>query len=153
MKLDAIDKKILGILQHNSNITNAQLAADIALSAAPTLERVRKLEQMGIIKSYHAILDHQKLGLGISVFILISLANHKKKDILSFVEKIKNIKEVSECHHITGSGDFLLKVYAADVAGYHQFLLNQLVDIEEIGTMQSMVVLDSLKHTPSLPIE
>ena len=116
IKLDEIDKKILEILQSNAKITNAQLSIDIGLSPAPTLERVRKLEHLGIIKSYHAAVDNEQLGLGVGVFIQLSLANHKKNDILSFIEKINQIPEIIECHHITGAADFLLKVLAKDVS-------------------------------------
>ncbi len=151
-KLDDIDKKILEILQTNAKITNAQLSIDIGLSPAPTLERVRKLEHLGIIKSYHAAVNSEQLGLGVGVFIQVSLANHKKKDILTFVEKIQQIPEIIECHHITGAADFLLKVLAKDVANYQQFILDKLVDIEEIGNMQSLVVLATYKNAKVMPI-
>ena len=151
-KLDDIDKKILEILQTNAKITNAQLSIDIGLSPAPTLERVRKLEHLGIIKSYHAVVDNEQLGLGVGVFIQVSLANHKKNDILTFIEKINQIPEIIECHHITGAGDFLLKVLAKDVANYQQFILNKLADIEEIGNMQSLVILATYKNAKVMPI-
>ena len=152
IKLDEIDKKILKILQSNAKITNAQLSIDIGLSPAPTLERVRKLEHLGIIKSYHAAVDNEQLGLGVGVFIQLSLANHKKNDILSFIEKINQIPEIIECHHITGAADFLLKVLAKEVSNYQQCILNKLVDIEEIGNMQSLVILATYKNAKVMPI-
>ena len=151
-KLDKIDRKILEILQSDAKITNAQLAKDIGLSPAPTLERVKKLETSGLIKSYHAQLDTQMLGLGVSIFILISLSSHKMNQINSFVDKIKKLPEVTECHHITGSGDFLLKVLTTDIPSYQKLILDKLSQIEEIGNMQSMVVLANYKQSKVLPI-
>ena len=151
-KLDKIDRKILEILQSDAKITNAQLAKDIGLSPAPTLERVKKLETSGLIKSYHAQLDTQMLGLGVSIFILISLSSHKMNQINSFVDKIKKLSEVTECHHITGSGDFLLKVLTTDIPSYQKLILEKLSQIEEIGNMQSMVVLANYKQSKVLPI-
>ncbi len=152
LKLDPTDRMILEILQSNGKITNTQLAQEVGLSPAPTLERVRKLENAGYIVGYHAEVDKQKLGLGVCIFIQITLAMHKKNQIKSFVEKINAIPEVVECHHITGAGDFLLKVLAKDIPSYQTFLLEKLVDIEEIGAMQSMVTLSSFKESKVMPI-
>ena len=110
-ELDRIDLQILKILQENGRITNLQLSNEIGLSPAPTLERVRKLENAEYIKSYHALVDEEKLGLGIKTFIQISLDFHQKNTIQTFLDEIQNIKEVTECHHVTGQCDFLLKVY------------------------------------------
>jgi Lrp/AsnC family transcriptional regulator, leucine-responsive regulatory protein len=152
LKLDPIDKKILEKLQANAKITNSQLAQEIGLSPAPTLERVRKLENMGLIKSYHAQIDTAKLGLGVSIFVQISLSSHKKNQIKSFVDKINKIPEVVECHHITGVGDFLLKVVTKDIASYQELILEKLVDIDEIGNMQSMVILSTFKDNKVMPL-
>lgn len=151
-KLDPIDRQILEKLQANAKITNSQLAQEIGLSPAPTLERVRKLENAGLIKSYHAQVDTEKLGLGVGIFILISLSSHKKNQIKSFVDKINKIPEVVECHHITGSGDFLLKVLTHNISSYQELILEKLVDIEEIGNMQSMVILSTYKDSKVMPI-
>jgi Lrp/AsnC family transcriptional regulator, leucine-responsive regulatory protein len=152
IKLDPIDRKILQILQQDGNITNAQLAKDIGLSPAPTLERVKKLEQNGIIQSYHAELNKEKIGIGVSIFVLVTLSSHKMNQINSFVEKIKLIPEIIECHHITGQGDFLLKILTKDIPSYQTLILNTLSQIEEIGNMRSMVNLNTYKHSKVLPI-
>jgi Lrp/AsnC family transcriptional regulator, leucine-responsive regulatory protein len=152
LKLDPIDKKILEKLQANAKITNSQLAQEIGLSPAPTLERVRKLENLGLIKSYHAQIDTAKLGLGVSIFVQISLSSHKKNQIKSFVDKINKIPEVVECHHITGVGDFLLKVVTKDITSYQELILEKLVDIDEIGNMQSMVILSTFKDNKVMPL-
>jgi DNA-binding Lrp family transcriptional regulator len=88
LKLDAIDRKILELLQRNSNITNAQLAQEVGLSPAPTLERVKKLETAGIIKSYHAVVDTASVGLGVSTFVMASLKGHNKENITKFISAI-----------------------------------------------------------------
>ena len=152
IKLDKIDRKILEILQADGKITNAQLSKEIGLSPAPTLERVKKLETSGLIKSYHAQLDTQMLGLGVSIFILISLSSHKLNQINTFIEKVNKIPEVIECHHITGSGDFMLKVLTTDIPSYQKLILDKLSQIEEIGNMQSMVVLANYKQSKVMPI-
>src|SRR6478609_7045762 len=110
IKLDATDRKILELLQVNSNITNAQLSQEIGLSPAPTLERVKKLENSGVIKSYHAVVDPASVGMGVSTFVTVSLKGHNKDNIEKFISAIKKVDEVVECHHITGSGDFILKI-------------------------------------------
>lgn len=145
MKLDIIDKKILEILQNDGNITNSQLAKDIGLSPAPTLERVKKLEQSGIVKSYHAKLDTKQLGLGVTIFITITLSSHKVGQISSFVEKITALPEVLGCYNVTGNGDFLIKILTEDIASYHKLILEKLSQIEEIGNMSSMIVLADYK--------
>jgi DNA-binding Lrp family transcriptional regulator len=153
VKLDQIDKKILEILQQDARITNAQLAKEIGLSPAPTLERVKKLENLFLIKSYHAELDKEKLGLGVSIYLLVSLSSHKLNQINTFVDKINKIKQVTECHHITGSGDFMLKIITADIPAYHKLILDTITQIEEIGNMQSMIVLSTYKNSKVLPID
>lgn len=145
MKLDKIDKNILEILQKNGNITNSQLSKEIGLSPAPTLERVKKLEQSNILKSYHAKLNTQTLGLGVMVFVSISLSSHKVGKLESFVKKITDIPEVLECYNVTGQGDFLVKILIEDIATYHTLIVQKLSQIEEIGNMSSMIVLHDYK--------
>lgn len=152
VKIDPIDRQILEILQLNGKITNAQLAQEIGLSPAPTLERVRKLENAGYIKSYHAEVDTDKLGLGVGIFLLVTLSGHKKNQIMAFVEKINSIPEVIECHHLTGAGDFLLKILTRDISSYQSLILEKLVEIEEIGNMQSMVILSTFKDSKVMPV-
>lgn len=152
LKLDHIDRKVLEILQSNAKITNAQLSKEIGLSPAPTLERVKKLEQSGIIQSYHAQLDRHKVGLGVTTFVQITLVGHRKQVTESFVEKINEIPEVTECHHITGSADFLLKVIAKDISSYQQLMLEKINEIEEVASTQTMVILSTFKESKVLPL-
>ncbi len=152
IKLDHIDRKILEILQSNAKITNAQLSKDIGLSPAPTLERVKKLENSGIIKSYHATLDNSRIGLGVSTFVLVTLKGHNKRNIDLFLEQIHLVPEVIECHHITGSGDFILKVISSDISSYQKLMLEKVSEIEVVDNLQSMVILSTFKDSKVMPV-
>ena len=152
VKIDATDRKILEILQANSNITNAQLAKEIGLSPAPTLERVNKLEISGVIKSYHAVIDPASVGLGVSTFVMASLKGHNKDNIEKFIAAIKKIPEIVECHHVTGAGDFILKIVCVDIAAYQQLMLERVSNIDVVDSLQSMVILSTFKDSKSLPI-
>jgi|TARA_B110000881_G_scaffold194301_1_gene188170 Lrp/AsnC family leucine-responsive transcriptional regulator len=152
MKLDNIDKKILEILQKNAKITNSLLSKQIGLSPAPTLERVKKLERKGIISGYHAQLNLSKIGLGVSTFVLVSLKEHNKKNINIFLDKIDIVKNVIECHHITGSGDFILKVVSENIASYQELMLDKVSEIESTDSLQSMVILSTFKDNKVMPL-
>ncbi|HBK87481.1 MAG: Lrp/AsnC family transcriptional regulator [Cyclobacteriaceae bacterium] len=152
LKLDAIDRKILELLQRNSNITNAQLAQEVGLSPAPTLERVKKLETAGIIKSYHAVVDTASVGLGVSTFVMASLKGHNKENITKFISAISAIPEIVECHHLTGEADFILKIVAPDIPSYQKLMLEQVSNIEVVDNLQSMVILSTFKDTKIVPI-
>ena len=152
VKLDKVDRKILEILQVNAKITNAQLSKEIGLSPAPTLERVKKLEQAGIIRSYHAKLDNEKIGLGVSTFVHVTLMGHNKENMNAFIEAISNVEEVIECHHVTGSGDFVLKIVAQDIASYQKLMLEKISEIPVVDGLQSMVILSTYKDSKKMPI-
>jgi Lrp/AsnC family leucine-responsive transcriptional regulator len=151
-KLDSIDHKLLEILQSNGKITNAQLSKEVGLSPAPTLERVKKLENSGIIESYHAQIDREKVGLGVMTFVQVTLSGHRKSITESFVETIEKVPEIIECHHVTGSCDFLLKVIAKDIASYQRLIMETINEIEVVASTQTMVILSTFKNTKVLPI-
>ncbi|MGL1886670.1 MAG: Lrp/AsnC family transcriptional regulator [Reichenbachiella sp.] len=152
LKIDHLDRKILKILQTNGKITNAKLSEEIGLSPAPTLERVKKLEQSGVIKSYHAEIDAELLGLGVNTFVQVTLKGHNKQNIDFFLDKINVIDEVIECHHITGSGDFILKIIAKDISSYQLLMLEKVSDIEIVDSLQSSVILSTFKNKKEIPI-
>ena len=152
IKLDKIDRKILDILQSNAKITNTQLSKDVGLSPAPTLERVKKLETSGIIKGYYAKLDTDKVGLGVYTFVQVSLKSHNKKSIDIFINAINVIPEVIECHHITGSGDFILKITSSDIQSYQKLMLEKVSNIEVVDGLQSMIILSTFKNSRVMPI-
>jgi DNA-binding Lrp family transcriptional regulator len=152
MRLDQTDRKILEILQANAKITNAQLSKEIGLSPAPTLERVKKLENAGIIQSYHARLNPQAIGLGVQTFVTVTLKGHKKEHIDAFMAQVQDIPEVVEVHHITGQGDFILKIIAPDIISYQKLLVEIINEIPEIDSTQTTVVLSTFKDSKSMPI-
>ncbi len=151
VKLDNIDRKILELLQANSNITNAQLASEIGLSPAPTLERVKKLENAGVIRSYHAVIDMASIGMGVCTFVTVSLKGHNKENIEKFIAAINKIDEVVECHHVTGQADFILKIVSTDIPTYQQFML-EMSNIEVVDNMQTTVILSTFKDSKVVPI-
>ncbi|MGI4750324.1 MAG: Lrp/AsnC family transcriptional regulator [Janthinobacterium lividum] len=153
IELDKIDLQILKILQQNGRITNLQLSNEIGLSPAPTLERVRKLENSGYILSYHALVDEEKLGLGIKTFIQVSLDFHKNNTIQTFLDEIQEIKEITECHHVTGQCDFLLKVYVKDIKAYEQLIMQKISRITVVKTFQTMIIMSTNKKEPTVPLE
>ena len=150
-KLDKIDLKILQQLQENGKITNLQLSEEIGLSPAPTLERVRKLENSGIITGYHAIVDEKVLGMGIKAFIQLSLERQVENSLNTFSERMAEIEEVVECHLVTGTCDFMLKIVVKDIAAFENLITNKLGNVEVIRNMQTMVILSQTKLSAIVP--
>lgn len=150
-KLDKIDLNILQQLQDNGKITNLQLSDEIGLSPAPTLERVRKLESSGIITGYHAIVNEKILGMGIKAFIQLSLERHVENSLNTFSERMAEIEEVVECHLVTGTCDFILKVIVKDIAAFENLITNKLGNVEVIRNMQTMVILSQTKVSAIVP--
>lgn len=152
IKLDKINKKILSILQDNSSITNSELSKSIGLAPATTLERVKKLENSGIIKSYVALVDQKKIGKPITAFIEISMNNHSAESIKKFSIDIAAFPEVLECHHLAGDKDFLLKVVMEDISSYRNFALDKLASISGIGNVCTLFTLDTIKSSTGIPL-
>ncbi len=152
-KLDKIDLKILKILQENSKITNLELSKQIGLSPAPTLERVKKLENIDIIQSYHAKVNAEKIGLNVRTFVLVSLAWNKENALENFIEKVNKIPEITEGYIITGDGDFLLKIVTKDISSYEQLLFKKLSQIDEVERLKTFMTLSKIKKSKILPYD
>lgn len=150
-KLDKIDLKILKILQENSKITNLDLSKKIGLSPAPTLERVKKLETTDIIKSYHAQVSAESIGLMVKTFVLVSLDWRRDNARVHFLEKIRSIEEITECYIITGEADFLIKVICKDIPTYEKLLFKTLQQIDEIERLKTLMTLSTVKDSKLLP--
>jgi Lrp/AsnC family transcriptional regulator, leucine-responsive regulatory protein len=151
--LDKTDLKILKILQENAKITNLQLSAEIGLSPAPTLERVKKLENAKLIRGYYTQLDSEALGIGISAIIQITLTRQVENAISNFKKEINKIPEIMECYQVTGNADYVLIVMMKDIRDFESLISQKLSKMEEIGQMQTMVVLSKPKDSKVLPIE
>lgn len=152
-KLDKTDLRILQILQENSKITNLELSKRISLSPAPTLERVKKLEQSGVIESYHANVNCQAIGLNVKTFALVSLAWHKENALNNYLSKIRAIKEITECYIITGEADFLIKIVCKDIPNYEKLLFKTLSQIDEIERLKTLMTLSTVKESKTLPFK
>ena len=150
--LDETDRKILRILQHNSDLTVKELAAKLHLSTSPTFERQKRLERDGYIERYMAVLNPRKVGNGIMVLCNIRLKQHSQELIQEFMNVVQNLEEITECYNTSGDYDFLIKVYAHDMKSYQQFMLNTLGTINCIGSLHSIFVIDETKNTHGVPI-
>ena len=150
--LDEIDRKILRILQRNSDLTVKELAAKLHLSTSPTFERQKRLERDGYIERYMAVVNPHKVGNGIMVLCNIRLKQHSQELIQEFMDVVQNLEEITECYNTSGDYDFLIKVYAHDMKSYQQFMLNTLGTINCIGSLHSIFVIDETKNTHGVPI-
>ena len=148
---DAIDRRILSELQMDGRITNVELARRAGISAPPCLRRVRRLEEAGLIRGYHAETDPSKLGWSITFFVIVGLESQKESVLSGFERTVALWDEVRECHMIRGGGDFLLRVVACDAA--HENLLTQrLTGIAEVSRVQTLQTIRTSKNQPGVPI-
>jgi len=150
--LDAIDRKILAVLQADGRISLADLSARIGLSPSPCLRRMRHLERDGIIAGYVAVLDQGKVGLPVSVFVSIKLESQRVQALERFNKAIARWPEVLECYLMTGPRDYLLRIVVADLAAYEQFLKHKLTKVDGIASIESSFALEQVKYTHVLPI-
>ena len=153
MNLDAIDLKILEQLQEDSSLTNVELAKRVHLSASPCLMRVKALEGQGVLKRYVALSDPHKLGLGLNVFISISLKEQSKPALSNFEESICKHDEVMECYLMTGDSDYLIRVAVADIAALEKFILERLTPIPGIEKIRSSFALKQVRYKTALPLK
>ncbi len=145
--LDAKDFEILKLLQKNARITTKEMAAAIHLSTTPVHERVKRLEQSGIITRYAAVLDAAKLGRKLMVICHVSIREHNKLAGTKFIKSILFMPEVLECYSISGEFDFLLKVLTQDMEAYYDFHVNKLSQVDNVGHVQSTFVMGVVKQT------
>ncbi len=151
--LDETDIQILKALQRNAKLTTKELADAVHLTPTPVFERQKRLERQGYIKKYIAVLDPEKLGQGLQVFCKVKLKqiNHEIAD--AFTRRIMRIPEVTECYNTSGNYDYLLKVRAADMKQYQEFVLNKLGEIEMLASIESTFVMSEVKQTYGINIK
>lgn len=152
MKLDAIDRGILRYLQEDAKQTNKELSAKLNLSVTAVFERIKKLERVGMIKKYVAILDKKQLSLGFMVFCHVKLAQHTEANIIGFEAEISKLPEVLECFHVSGEFDYLLKVVVADMDAFRTFMINKLTSLNHIGSTQSSFNINEVKNSTAISI-
>lgn len=145
-RLDATDISILRHLQQNARLTIKEIGAEVNLSSTPVYERLKRLEREGYIKKYVAVLDVEKLDRGFLVFCSIKLRQISIERAQEFVDKIREIPQVTECYNISGRYDYLLKIYARNMKTYQEFILNVLGELDCVGSLESTFVMDEVKH-------
>ena len=152
MKLDSIDIRILNELQNDSSHSNVELAKRVHLSPSPCLMRVKALKDKGVIRNYVALADPKVLGLGLNVFISISLKEQSKEALAEFEKRISEHDEVMECYLMTGDSDYLIRVAVADMAALEKFILEQLTPIAGIEKIRSSFALKQVRYKTALPL-
>jgi DNA-binding Lrp family transcriptional regulator len=148
--MDAIDRKILEILQTNALATAKEMASEFSLTTTPVYERIKKLKNSGIIKQYVALLDADLLEKNILVFMNITIKDHQLEKRNKFVESMEALESVAEFYHTSGSFDFLAKVRFSTIKEYRDFLINEVAAIHNIGDIDSQIVLEEIKYTTKI---
>ena len=152
-KLDSIDRRILRDLQADGRMTNVDLAERAGISAPPCLRRVRALEEAGFIRGYHAEVNPEALGYGVTVFAQVGLATQAEPDLKAFEALVASWPEVREAHMLAGETDFLLKIVAEDWDNYQRFLTTKLTAAPNVTHVKSSLAIRISKSEPGVPIE
>ncbi len=150
--LDDIDLRILRLVQQDCRITNKDLAAQIHLSTTPTFERLKRLERMGFVMRYVAVLDAQKLDRGFQVMCNISMKQINGRIAEDFKQEVMGWSEVAECYNVSGDCDYMMKVFVPNMAAYQRFIIEKVGALDYIARIQSVFIMDTLKLTYGVPI-
>ena len=149
--MDALDRKALPLLMKDGRITWSDLGQALGLSAPAAAERVRKLEEHGVIKAYMAILDAESLGYSLTAFVSVTLADQRKRN--AFHAGVRRLDQIVECHHVAGDDDFLLKVRCRGTRDLDRLLVEELKGKMGVARSRTTVVLDTMKETPAIPVD
>lgn len=150
--LDRIDLRILELMQHNGRLSNQELAERVSLSPSPCLRRIRRLEELGVIRGYVALLDPKKLGLGLLAYVSIKLEKRGKMPMDEFKARVQTWPEVVACYAMTGEMDYLLRVYVGDLEHFSRFVMDQLLKQPGVVDVKSSFALERIKDTTALPL-
>ena len=153
INLDAMDLRILRELQADASLSNVALAKRVHLSPSPCLARVKALESDGLIRQYVALLDPQRLGLTLNVFISISLKQQTRAALDAFEAKIVAREEVMECYLMSGEADYLIRVALPDIAALERFIIEQLSPMKEVEKIRSSFALKQVRYKTALPLQ
>jgi len=145
--LDQKDLAILRLLQHNARITVKEISDKVHLSTTPVHERIKRMEENGVIKQYATLVDHAKVKKNLMVICYVSLKQHNKTAGAKFIKAIHEMNEVIECYNISGEFDFMLKIAVENMDAYYDFHVNKLSEVENIGNVQSAFVMGIIKQT------
>lgn len=150
--MDAIDIKILDMLQEDASKTVKDMAKELALTTTPVYERIKKMEKSGLIKQYVALLNTEMLNKNIIVFMNITIKEHYKEARDTFIENMQNLPEVTEFYYTSGSFDFLAKVRFSNIKEYRDFLVNKVTGIRGISDIDSQIVLEEIKYSTKVTL-
>jgi DNA-binding Lrp family transcriptional regulator len=150
VSLDGKDLAILRLLEQNARITVKEISEKIHLSTTPVHDRIKRLEEAGVIKQYVTLLDPEKVKKSLKVICYVSLKQHSKEAGAKFIKRIMEMPEVIECYNISGEFDFMLKIVAENMNSYYDFHVNKLGEIENMGNIQSVFVMGTIKETHQL---
>jgi DNA-binding Lrp family transcriptional regulator len=153
VKLDRIDLRILRDLQENGRMTNVELARKAGISPPHCLRRVRALEDTNCIRGYHADVNPEALGFGVTVFANVGLHSQAEADLLAFEELVRSWPDVRECHMLAGETDFLIKIVSTDWDSYQKFLTTQLTAAPNVSVVKSALAIRTSTHRPGVPID
>ena len=151
--LDEIDRRILASLQAHARLRNVELAELVGLSASPCLRRVKRLEETGVIRGFATLVDPEAVGLPVSVFVQVTLERQAEAALEAFESHIAEWPEVMECYLMTGDADYLLRVVAADLTAYQEFLMNKLTRVEGVASIKSSFALRRIAYRTALPVD
>lgn len=150
--MDAIDKKLLGLLQKDTKKTTKELSMVLNLSVTAVYERIKKLEREGVIKKYVALLDRNKIEKAFVVFCHIKLIQHTKDLIHTFESEVVKLEEVSECFHVSGDYDYILKVNVKDMEEFREFMVTKLTGLQHIGSTHSSFMIGEVKNSTAFTL-
>ncbi|AZA82842.1 AsnC family transcriptional regulator [Chryseobacterium lactis] len=150
MELDEIDKKLLLFLQEDCKQTTKELSGKLGLSVTAVYERVKKLENSGVISKYVALLDKNKVDRNFIVLCHVKLTQHKKEFVLQFEKEVMNLQEVTECFHVSGDYDYILKIGVRNIEDYRNFMLTKLTTLQHIASTHSSFMISEVKNTTAI---
>jgi Lrp/AsnC family transcriptional regulator, leucine-responsive regulatory protein len=151
MDLDRYDRAIVNLLQADARISNARLAEKVSLSESACLRRVRALEESGLIQGYTALIDQQKAGYPVNVFVNITLDRQSQSGLEAFESEVKGIPEVMECYLMTGEHDYFLRLVVADLADFERVHSQHLTRLPSVARVQSSFAMRTVTRTTALP--
>jgi|TARA_R110001592_G_scaffold18575_1_gene76918 Lrp/AsnC family leucine-responsive transcriptional regulator len=147
MQLDSTDKKLINLLQNDSKQTTKKLSLQLNLSVTAVYERIKKLENQKVIDKYVAIINKNKIEKSFLVFCHLKLIQHSREYVTTFEREIIKLEEVSECFHVSGDFDYILKIYVKDMEEYRNFMVSKLTAIKYIGSTHSIFAIEQVKNT------
>jgi Lrp/AsnC family leucine-responsive transcriptional regulator len=149
---DNMDLRLLECLQAEARLSNVELSERVHLSPSQCHRRLRRLEQTGLVRGYAAHLDRERLGFGVVAFVNVSLEKQSEHPAQAFNQAVQDLPEILECHAVSGEADYLLRVVAADLKAFSDFLMHRLLRLPMVAHVRSSIMLDEVKSTTALPL-